>query len=49
MADLLSLCSRIEVYRFRRHWSLDAMDEQLAPLLDAMLVADEGMAQVARK
>ena len=49
MDDLLTLCSRIEVYRFRRHWSLSAMDEQLAPLLDAMLVADEGMARVARK
>ena len=49
MADLLTLCSRIEVYRFRRHWSLSAMDEQLAPLLDAMLVADEGMARGACK
>jgi hypothetical protein len=49
MADLLALCSRIEVYRFQRHWSLTAMDEQLAPLLDAMLVGDESKAQVACK
>lgn len=46
MADLLALCSRIEVYRFRRHWSLDAMDEQLAPLLDAMGVAHARSADV---
>lgn len=39
MADLLALCSRIEIYRFRRHWSLDVMDDQLLPLLDAMGVA----------
>ena len=39
MADLLALCSRIEIYRFRRYWSLEAMDEQLAPLLEAMGVA----------
>ena len=45
MADLLKLCSSIEIYRFRRHWSLDAMDEQLKPLLDAMLVADERIAE----
>ena len=49
MADLLALCSRIEIYRFRRHWSLEAMDEQLKPLLDAMLMADERIAQVACK
>ena len=49
MADLLALCSRIEIYRFRRHWSLGAMDEQLKPLLDAMLMADERIAQVACK
>jgi hypothetical protein len=49
MADLLALCSRIEVYRFQRHWSLTAMEEQLAPLLDAMLVGDESKAQVACK
>ena len=39
MADLLALCSRIAIYRFRRHWSLDAMNDQLLPLLDAMGVA----------
>lgn len=47
MADLLALCSRIEVYRFRRHWSLDAMDEQLTPLLDAMRVTDAPVGRVA--
>ena len=39
MADLLALCSRIAFYRFRRNWSLDAMNDQLLPLLDAMGVA----------
>ena len=47
MADLLTLCSRVRIYRFRRHWSLDAMDEQLTPLLDAMHKTDEGIRQVA--
>ena len=47
MADLLALCSRIEVYRFRRHWSLDAMDEQLMPLLGAMRVTDTSLGRVA--
>ena len=47
MADLLTFCSRVRIYRFRRHWSLDAMDEQLTPLLDAMHKTDEGIRQVA--
>lgn len=45
MADLLALCSRVEIHRFRRHWSLDAMDAQLLPLLEAMDVADACIGQ----
>ena len=47
MADLLKLCSSIEIYRFRRHWSLQAMDEQLKPLLDAMAVTVEPRVEAA--
>ena len=39
MADLLRLCSSVAIYRFRRYRSLDTMDEQLMPLLDAMGLA----------
>lgn len=54
MADLLALCSQVRTYRFRRHWSLSDMDQQLAPLLAAMQVpsrhsADEGIAQAASR
>lgn len=49
MADLLRLCSRIEVYRFRRHWSLEAMDEQLTPLMDAMCMSNAPNDRVACK
>ena len=37
MQDLVSLCSRIDVYRFRRPWSLEQMEQQLAPVLDEIL------------
>lgn len=47
MANLLALCSHTRIYRFRRHWSLANMEQQLAPLLDAMHSADEPIAQVA--
>ena len=36
MADLLQLCSSVSTYRFKRYRSLDALDAQLMPLLDAM-------------
>ena len=49
MADLLALCSSVEIHRLRRYRLLDAMDEQLKPLLDVMQVThrprDEGNCQ----
>lgn len=45
LADLVTLCSSVEIYRFRRRWSLNAMDEQLMPLLEAMDVANERIGQ----
>jgi hypothetical protein len=37
MHSLSALRSKIEVYRFRRPWSLDDMDENLAPLLSKLM------------
>lgn len=34
--DLLALAQCIEVWRFRRHWSLSDIESQAEPLLDAM-------------
>ena len=45
LADLVTLCSSVEIYRFRRRWSLNAMDEQLMPLLEAMDVSNERIGQ----
>lgn len=39
MADLLALCARVPIYRYQRHWSLDTLDAQLQPLLEAMGLA----------
>ncbi|MCK9489324.1 MAG: hypothetical protein M0Q42_08005 [Xanthomonadales bacterium] len=49
MVDLLALCSSVRIYRFRRHWSLANMDQQLAPLLEAMHGTDQPIAQAAAR
>lgn len=49
MDDLLQLCSQVAIYRFRRQWSLSAMDRQLAPLLEAMHPAGQARMQAAAR
>jgi len=34
MADLLSLCDRIDVYKFRRQWSLDVLPRQMSVIFN---------------
>lgn len=40
MQDLITLCGQIEVYRFRRPWSLEQMERQLEPVLEEILTPD---------
>jgi len=37
LEDLINLARRIEVYCFRRHWSLPNMTEQMEPLLQTLM------------
>jgi hypothetical protein len=40
MQDLVSLCNQVDVYRFRRPWSLEQMEQQLEPVLDEILAPE---------
>lgn len=37
MRDLIAVCQQIKVYRFRRQWNLDDLEDQHRPLLDQLL------------
>lgn len=40
MHNLIKLCNQVDVYRFRRRWSLDQMEAQLTPLIDRIREAE---------
>ena len=41
MQDLVNLCNQINVYRFRRQWSLEQMEQQLEPVLNEINMPKE--------
>ena len=41
MQDLVNLCNQIDVYRFRRQWSLEQMEQQLEPVLNEIKMPKE--------